>query len=384
VTVDGGNYNANFYLLNPIDPSAVLQPYINSFQPDGSSMFQPSNQLSFVVHSQPGTVTSNIHLKLNGVDVSGLSFSGTPNIRTVTYPIKPNSYYTAIATVTDVNGTASITNSFGTYASTNYQWEAEDYNYGGGNFYDNPQVNQYANVGSMADIDNHQSDLGANPFQYRLNSSQNPAPATTTSGDQARDQLSGGTDYNIGFFGGGSWCNYTRHYPAGTYNVVGRFAEGAAPTSATLSLVTSGATTTSQTVSLLGTFNILQPKGWGTWDWAPLVDDSGNAVQVFLDGSQTTLRVSGSTISGQPEVNVNFFMLVATMPMPKISAALVGGNINILFPTTTGYTYQVEYKNNLTDSTWTSLGSSLSGNDTIQTIIDSTANGHRFYRVKVQ
>jgi len=29
-----------------------------------------------------------------------------------------------------------------------------------------------------------------------------------------------GTDYCIGVFRGGSWVNYTRHYPAGTYNVV--------------------------------------------------------------------------------------------------------------------------------------------------------------------
>jgi len=114
MTIDGGNCNENFFLLTPVDPASVLQPYVDNFTPNGSAMFQPSNTLNFVVHSQPGTVTGNIGLKLNGANVSGLTFSGTANTRNVSYAIQPNSYYTAIVTVTDANGTARLTNSFGT------------------------------------------------------------------------------------------------------------------------------------------------------------------------------------------------------------------------------------------------------------------------------
>jgi len=223
MTIDGGNCNENFFLLTPADPSVVLQPYVDSFQPDGSVLFQFTNQLSFIVHSQPGTATNNIVLNLNGANVSGLTFSGTPNIRNVSYPVQLNAYYTAIVTVTDAHGTVSTTNVFGTFNSTNYQWEAEDYDHDSGQFSDNPQVDAYNGLGSAPGVDNNQADLNGSPFLYRLNS---PGPATTVAGDYARTQFSSGTDYNIGFFGHNSWANYTRHYPAGTYNVIGRFAEG--------------------------------------------------------------------------------------------------------------------------------------------------------------
>ena len=100
------------------------------------------------------------------------------------------------------------TNSFATFSSTNYQFEAEDYDHDGGGFSDTLD-NSYSNVGSVAGVDNVQSDLNANPFNYRLNAAPNYAPSTTTSGDVGgelpRDQLhvngGSGTDNNIGFFG---------------------------------------------------------------------------------------------------------------------------------------------------------------------------------------
>ena len=86
MTIDGGNCNENvgFFLLTPVDPTSVLQPFVDSIQPDGTSIFQPSNTFSFVAHSQPGTATGNINVKLNGADVSsGLTFTGNANLRTV-------------------------------------------------------------------------------------------------------------------------------------------------------------------------------------------------------------------------------------------------------------------------------------------------------------
>jgi hypothetical protein len=94
-------------------------------------------------------------------------------------------------TLTGLNKTSAI--QFDTFKPGYYTWEAEDYDYGGSQFYDNPQVDSYAGLGSTPDVDNHQSDANANPFQYRLNS---PAPSTTTAGDSGRPFT--GTDYNIG------------------------------------------------------------------------------------------------------------------------------------------------------------------------------------------
>ena len=383
MTIDGGNCNENFFLLVPADPGTVLQPFVDTFTPDGSAIFQPSNTVSFVVHSQPGLPTANVQLSLNGTLVSGLTFSGTANLRTVSYPIKPNAFYTAIVTATDANGTARMTNSFATFASTNYQWEAEDYDYGGGQFYDN-QVGSYAGLGSVAGIDNVQADQNANPFNFRANAAPNFAPSTTSSGDQARDQFTAvsATDYNIGFFGHGSWANYTRHYPAGTYNVIGRFAEGNNPTEDTLAIVTGGQTTASQTTTTLGTFPIAA-KGWGTWQWAPLLDGNGNPVKVTLDGSQTTLQLQGTPITGHDEANVNFFMLVAVTPSPTLNAAVSRGILQFSIPTQNGYSYQLQYSTNLANPTWTPLSSLISGDGSVHSVNDPLA-GTRYYRVQVQ
>ena len=385
MTIDGGNCNENFFLLTPVDPNSVLQPFVDGFVPDGSSMFQPSNTLSFVVHSQPGTATNNIVLNLNGANVSGMTFSGTPSIRNVSYPVQPNAYYTAIITVTDVNGIVRQTNSFGTFTSTNFQWEAEDYDHDSGQYTDNPQVGAYLNLGSVAGVDNVQADLGGNPFNFRANAAPNYAPATTPSGDQARDQFTAAsaTDYNIGFFGHNSWANYTRHYPAGTYNVVGRFAEGNAATEDTLSIVTSGYGTSTQTTNLLGTFAI-PAKGWGTWEWSTLTDGSGKPIKITLDGSLATLQLEGTPTVGHDEANVNFFMLVAVAPSPKLTATTGGGNIHISFPTQNGYNYQLQSNTNLNGPNWISVGSPLSGNGNVQSLNDPAIGGARFYRVQVQ
>lgn len=374
-TTDNGNYNANFFLLMP----AI--PIVSDFQPDGTALFQYTNALSFVAHSSVGITASNIMVNLDGVNVTGLVLGGSLTSRTVSYPVSVNTYHTAIVTLTDSVGTTTSTNSFGTFNSTNYTWEAADYDYGGGRFFDNPQVGSYAGLSSVPGVDNHQSDLGAQPFNYRLNS---PAPSTTPSGDLPRDQFGPGTtNYNIGFFGGGSWCNYTRHYPAGTYYVIGRFAEGAAPTEAILSQVTSGFGTSTQTTNFLGNFSI-QVGGWSTWEWASLKDGNGDLVKLTLDGSTNTLQLSGSPVIGHPEVNVNFLMLVPTTPALKLKMSVSGGNVAISFPTVTGSTYQVQYKNHLTDATWSSLGSSVSGNNAVRTVNDTVGGGSRFYRVQVQ
>src|SRR6201999_2206319 len=164
-------------------------------------------------------------------------------------------------------------------------------------FHDNPQEGAYNGAGSVAGIDNLQADLNASPFLYRQNSNPNYAPSTTQAGDAARDQFSGGTDYNIGFFGHGSWANYTRHYPAGTYNVIRRFAQGNGATEDTLSILTSGYSTSNQVTTALGSFPI-PANGWGTWEWSTLVDANGNPVKVTLDGSQTTLQLGGTPTTG--------------------------------------------------------------------------------------
>ena len=332
VTTDNGNYNANFYLLMPADLSV---PVITNLYPDGSNFFQYTNQLNFVAAAAAGIATNNVVVMLDGMNVSNsLSFTGSPVSWQVNCPLTLNTNHTAVITVIGNNGQSTTnTVNFSDFSATNYQWEAEDYDYNGGNYFDNPQTNAYAGLSSVAGVDNYQFDLNANSFKYRTNSI-GACPSTTVAGDGQRSQFVGKTDYNIGFFGGGSWVNYTRHYPAGTYYVWGRFAEGSVNTEATLSQLTSGYGTSSQTLNPVGTFFIPSSGGWATWEWAPLVDGNGNLVKVRFDDSQATLQLGGSPIGGQPEVNVNFLMLVPATPDPFTTVQAINSgttNVQILY-----------------------------------------------------
>ncbi|HXB60272.1 MAG TPA: hypothetical protein VNU95_11930 [Candidatus Acidoferrales bacterium] len=373
MTFVNANCNLNCYMLVPANLNNNPPPFVNGFTPDGSAIFQPSNTVTFVANSSVGITPANISLYLNGVKQSGLTISGNGFADTVSCPIQTNQLYTAIITLKDTVGTTSYTNSFATYSAGNYQFEAEDYDYSGGQFFDNTP-DAYAGLGGTAGVDLLESDLNAFSRGYTYRSANGADFPDTTAGDLPRTQFSSGTDYSIGSFGPNSWANYTRHYPLGTYNVVGRFAEGAAVTHATLSVL-------GQVTPFAGSFTI-PLGGWSSWEWATLVDNNGNPAKVTLDGTQRTLQLGGSPNGGDPEVNVNFYMLVATSPAPPINASYSAGNVHLSFVTQTGYHYQVVYKVNLTDPSWTPLGSSLAGDNAYQTVSDSTAS-HRFYQVQI-
>jgi len=377
-TFDGAGDNLNFVMLLPAI-GGNPPPFVSSFTPDGSYLFQPSNTLTFVVNSSVGIPQANVVLNLNGANVSGLSFSGSSSLWNVSYPVKTNGFYTAIITLTDTAGSTKFTNTFSTFSSGDYQWEAEDYDYTNGLFFDTG-VDAYLGLSGISAVDYFESDPNgpgrSSGTPYRPANGSNIPDATA--GDQPRDQFTAvsGTDYNIGSFGIGSWTDYTRHYPPGTYNVVGRFAEGAGLAGANLALYKPGVST-----NLLGTFTI-QNMGWGTWQWQELLDGSGNPARVTLDGSAQVLRLGGTTGN---EVNVNFLMLVVTTPSPTLTATVGGGNVTVSFPTQTGYSYQLLYKNNLTDATWTPLNAPILGNNAVQSeSVPMAGHSYRFFRVQIQ
>jgi hypothetical protein len=116
------------------------------------------------------------------------------------------------------------------------------------------------------------------------------------------------------------------------------------------------------------------------------VDNNGNPVVITLNGSQTTLRLGGSLL-GHDEANVGFLMLapaVAPANNVTITPSINAGSIVLSFPTQTGFNYQVLYKNNLSDPSWTPLGSLIPGNGAVQTASDATGGSTRFYRVQIQ
>ena len=146
---------------------------------------------------------------------------------------------------------------------------------------------------------------------------------------------------------------------------------------ANMAFVTNGFGTTSQTFERLGTFTVPNTGDWHKFTWVPLLDASGNPA-MFIGGSVKTLRVT--TDNGN--YNVNFYELVPANQM-SIIASVSGGNVVISFLAQTNVTYQVEYKNNLTDPSWAPLSNPVSGDDAIQSVSDAANGSNRFYRVQM-
>jgi hypothetical protein len=379
----GGANNANFYMLIAANTN---QPTIISFYPDGTKFFQATNRFAFTVNAAGGSTidSNNVTVTLDGVlltRTNGLVLTGSPSTSwTVFYNgLTQNINHTVIINVTDSNGNnASITVTFDTFKSTYFTWEAEDYDHDGGQFFDNRQVDAYAGLGATAGVDFNDVNTGGT-YLYRPSGT-----ATEITADTSRAQFAGAFDYNIGFFGAGEWGNYTRHYPGGTYNVWGRFACGSANQSqAILSIVTSGWGTTTQTTNFLGTFAI-PTTGWAAFGWIPMRDTNGNLASVTLDGSTNTLKLLRDPTPPFADVNVNFLMLVPVLQGPVLSVSRSGNTSFISFQSEAGLTYQVQFKNNLTDPTWTSVGSAVIGDGTVKTVNDVSGGQTRFYQAFAQ
>jgi hyaluronate lyase len=367
----GKTFQASFAYTNS------LWPTLNNVFPVGGTLFESTNTFAFNVASGYGIPASNVVVNVNGTIVTNLVFNGSNNNWNVSYPhLQPNSVYTVVVTVTDTNGNlATTTKSFDTFSAANYIWEAEDYDYNGGHFIDNPQTDAYAGLVALTNVDTHEVNFGGKDL-YRPNGMD-----TEINGDVVRPQYNGTgfSDYSIGYFSAGSWANYTRHYPAGPYNVYARLAAGGGATACTLSEVTRGWGTTSQVTNLLGSFSV-PLTGWESYNYIPLEDSSGNLIAVSFNGSTNTLQL-GRPISATSDCNANFLMLV---PVFALQANVIGTNLVVSFPSQSGFNYQVQYKRNLTDAQWTSPGSSVPGNDAMLSVTNPAVGQAGFYRVIVQ
>jgi hypothetical protein len=203
-----------------------------------------------------------------------------------------------------------------------------------------------------------------------------------------RDGSSGGPDtniceFNVAYFYTNDWLNYTRIYPAGTYNVWGRIAAGGgAFTNCALSQVTSGVGTSNQTTQVLGTFSDASPAGWQAYHWVELSDANNNPVYLQLSGKET-LRLTAPTNSTPSGNGLNplLFMLVpAVQPSTLIiSATLSGNNVEISIPTQTGHNYTLWYAPTV-NGAWTQVGGTITGNGSVQTVPEPHSGSQGYYR----
>jgi hyaluronate lyase len=367
----GKTFQASFAYTNS------LWPALNNVSPAGVTLFESTNTFAFNVTSGYGIPSSNVVVAINGNVATNLVFNGSNTNWNISCPhLQPNTVYTVVVTVTDTNGNvATTTKSFDTFGAANYTWEAEDFDYNGGQFIASPQTNAYSGLSVMANVDTRQVNFGGKDL-YRPNGMD-----TEINGDVVRPQYNGTgySDFSIGYFSTGSWANYTRRYPAGTYNVYARLASGGSPTVCTLSEVTRGWGTSTQMTNLLGTFSV-PLTAWESYNYIPLEDNLGNLVAVSFNGSTNTLQL-GRPASATSDCNANFLMLV-----PVFALTFSPGNANfvISFPTQSGFNYQVQFKNALTDPQWAPLGNIFAGNDLVVSVTNSISSRTSFYRVQIQ
>ncbi|HVU27577.1 MAG TPA: hypothetical protein VHG71_07555 [Verrucomicrobiae bacterium] len=398
-TWDSTSFNVNYYMFVPADTAL---PVINNLYPNGNYQFQYASAMSFNAASSAGINPNDISIQLTATNlvgqtfatnlttVNGLTTGGSPTNLSVSFPLQSNTVYTAVISLTSENNeTTTATVSFDTVQPA-YTFEAEDFNYNGGQFMDNPSVDAYSNLTAVVGIDTYNTNFNtAGQIAYRTNGLN-----TEVAGDTPRASYDGLPDFDVGANAAGNWGNYTRTFPAGVYNI---YIRGASPDdqpdAASLSIVTN-ATSADQTTALLGTFSIPATGDYQKYTWAPLKDSDGNLAQLPFNGSSSeTLRV---TVDGG-NYNANYYMLMpanTTLPLepPYMTTSIsggsggahLGGNITFSFQTLSGYNYYLDYKTNLTQAAWIQLLGPLSGNATIQTFNDTITAENKFYRLRVQ
>jgi hypothetical protein len=385
--------NMNFFMLLPprTDLARIDQVY-----PDGSTRLQATNRFSFTASSSYGINTTNIQVTLNGANVwSSLAFSGSASSWNVSYTgLALNTNYTAVIQVTDTNGSsATATVYFDTFSPANFTWQAEDYDFNGGQYIDTPTptsaaaANSYFGQLAVGYVDeDYVQTVTGETYLYRGGSGDDWI-GTQVSGDSplpsyaAAQRIDGSVqNYNVAWWQTNAWMNYTRTFPTGNFYVYGRLAGVTAgnPYTNELDKVISGWGTSTQTTQPLGIFRSVGA-GVGVWQWVPL-SANGQPALVSLSGTNT-LRVT--TLSGG--ANADFFMLVpAPAAAVSMTASLSGSNIILSFPTQPGFSYTVQYKDGLTAGTWTPLGAAVAGDGFVKSVSDGPLGVGRFYRLAIQ
>lgn len=312
---NGGNASDVGFNNLTIAPELAIN---NIFPNDNTALFNATNTMSFAISSPASVVNAaGVQLILNGANVSSnlvFAGAGTEDVSVTYTNLELNKNYDAEIIVTNQAG-ATVSDSvvFDTFSTNYFTWEAEDFDFNGGQFIEDPvlstnsaasAVSYYNKVGvpyEDEDVSNYSS---TQPHLWRPDDEVSIALAEDT--PRAQFVGAGIPDYLVGYFNPGNWVNYTRSFPAGTYNIYARLANGnGGEANCYLSEVTNGQGTTSQTVTPLGMFQF-KALGWNNFSFVPLTDPWGNVTAVQLNGP-TTLRVTSGPLGGG--VNMNFFML---------------------------------------------------------------------------
>lgn len=402
-TANGG-VNMNFYMLVPARTDLAR---IDTVNPNSLSPLISTNNLTFVASSPNGIIATNVQVVLNGVNISSnLVLTGSSTSWSVSYPgLLPGTSYTAVITVKDAsNQTVTTTVNFSTsFNPADFTWEAEDFDFdpnqspapngSGLRYIDNPvpsstpATNSY--FGQIGDSSGSGIDYSSifslthpgtylyRPFDYVSTEVTSDQPRQKFYDAQLQSMDPTIADYDVNFWATNGWLNYTRTFPAGNFYLYGRMSAASA-FNLQCAQVTNGWGTVSQQTQYLGSF-IGTNTSFANWRYVPLVNTNTGLPVVLALGGTNTFQMTGDY-----KENLNFFELVPVPQIVNLSASLSGTNIVLSFPSQSGSTYTITYKNSLTDVNWTPLGAPVSGDGSTKSVNDSLAGGARFYRLMIQ
>jgi hypothetical protein len=348
-------------------------PVLANVAPAYGANFLPANTtVSFDATDATNIPLNNLVVILNGVRYT----NGSPGVTITPASSSSTSRHFTLANGLTANlnyvGSVQATNDFGltstaplifdTFLTNDLVVEAEEYNFAGGVYIDNPllimeQSNDpmaYNGQTGMAEVDYHDNRGSAWFGGYDANHTFRTADPvyTTHSSDPARakyvnagGQAAGFYEHEIQDIYDGDWVNYTHTYPSGTYNIFLRQATFKLLDSlVTLERVTTDPTLPDQATAVLGSFTAT-PTGIGLFANVPLTDGPGNPVVLRFSGGVETLRlmnrVTGNADldTGNLEQNYLVFVSVADpgtlRPLVTMVSPAVNSTLNSVVPVTT-------------------------------------------------
>lgn len=320
----------------PVNNAGV--PYVKSFLPARSGWASgvaparsgPDAQIKVVLAKAAGTIATNaITLAVDATPVTP-TITETASEVTVTYAPAggwaPNTSHNASLTFT--GRTVSWDFQIGSISTPSFFLEAEDFDRNGAG---QPAASvmpyiggAYSGLDAADGVDYLRANEGSSPI-YRMG--EDPQVPMDRTGDRDRGASELAVNYKIGWVGGGQWYNFTRTFPAGTYNVYAGLSHGDASTTATR-IGGNLATVAGGTPTVVGAFDGPATGGWGNNALVPLRDTAttNNLVAVNLSGQQT---VRFNTTNG----DFDFILFVPEgVSRPQITSVTIsGGNVTVVW-----------------------------------------------------
>ncbi len=342
-------------------PIASTGPtYVKSFAPGRSSWDSAGSKghagtdatvTAVLVDGSTPVDTNTVTMKINGTAVTPTATKvGTTT--TVTY--KPTAGFTLGSTNNVVLGftdrTVAWTFVVGLPATPTFWIESADFDFNGGSTKPEASVmpysgGAYAGLGAVAGTDYNGPNEGDNSY-YRYPNTLGVPVSIATDFDRGGGEVV--VDYRLGWMGSGHWYNYTRTFPAGTYNVYAALSSGTLgdTVGGRLDQMFSGNT------NELGVFHgqVGFGGGWGNNNLFPLKDaaTTNTVLSLALSGAQT-LRFNSD--GGDWD-----YMLFApaVAPGPQFTGITVSATGDVTITWTGGGTLQMT--TSLTSPiTWTSV-----------------------------